>query len=432
MASGMPNFMGQPSDYGADIAEIERRRAMAAALQNQSMQDIPTQQGVAIHPFQGLAKMAQAYAGRMQSQKAQELAKQLQGGAQQRRGADMSLLVQALQGRPEQPAGLSEDASGNVSETPAVPAQAPGQNMGQILPMIQDPGMQQMGLQAFMAQQPQRPKPAEPFTLAPGATRYGPDGKPIATAPVKPDTPQPFTLPPGAIRYGPDGKPIATAPMKPDSPLVNVNTGGESEYMKVVGKQSGERDITQHDTAQAALDNLGKLDMVINHLQNSQAITGMGSEVFKTIEQAKALVLRSEQSGKRVSDTELLDSLLGSDVFPQIKALGIGARGLDTPAEREFLRNVMTGTTPLNKDTLVRMTKLRRDVSIRAIEKWNERVEKGELDRYFRATGLPKEKIPLPKAAPAPAAQFKEGQTATGANGQKIIFRGGAWVPNSQ
>jgi hypothetical protein len=40
-----------------------------------------------------------------------------------------------------------------------------------------------------------------------------------------------------------------------------------------------------------------------------------------------------------ISDIEEQDRLVGSEAFPLIKALGIGARGLDTPAEREFLRN---------------------------------------------------------------------------------------------
>ena len=61
-------------------------------------------------------------------------------------------------------------------------------------------------------------------------------------------------------------------------------------------------------------------------------------------------------------------------VFPMIKALGIGARGMDTPAEREFLRQVMTGTISMNKATLIKMTKLRRDISERVVKKYNKRL----------------------------------------------------------
>ena len=233
---------------------------------------------------------------------------------------------------------------------------------------------------------------------------------------------------------GPGGAPVQ-APKK--EPLVSVDMKGEGKYFETVGKMGGERDIGQHDAATAAVENLIKLDMTLNQITKSNAITGMGSEVFKNIERAKALIMQDQAAGKKVSDTELLDALLGSDVFPMIKALGIGARGLDTPAEREFLRSVMTGVTPMNRETLRRMTEIRRDVAKRSIERWNERVDSGELDRYFKASGLPKKRIDLPKAQPSPVPNtaqggFQDGQTASGPGGQKIIFRGGQWQPISQ
>ena len=50
-----------------------------------------------------------------------------------------------------------------------------------------------------------------------------------------------------------------------------------------------------------------------------------------------------------ISDIQEQDRLVGSEDFPLTKALGIGARGLDTPAEREFLRNPgAIGASPVN------------------------------------------------------------------------------------
>jgi len=60
------------------------------------------------------------------------------------------------------------------------------------------------------------------------------------------------------------------------------------------------------------------------------------------------LFSQKRSRGERISDTEYLDAMLGSDVFPMIKQLAIEADGLDTPAEREFLRKVMSGTSELN------------------------------------------------------------------------------------
>jgi hypothetical protein len=105
----------------------------------------------------------------------------------------------------------------------------------------------------------------------------------------------------------------------------------------------------------------------------------------------------SQKNIKDVSDTELLNSLLGAEVFPQIGALGIGAKGLDTPAEREFLRQVMTGTITMNKDTLLRMTNLRKKYEEKSLAQYNDAVDTGQLDELFQYSGLPKKKLSAPK-----------------------------------
>ena len=67
--------------------------------------------------------------------------------------------------------------------------------------------------------------------------------------------------------------------------------------------------------------------------------------------------------------------------------------------------DLMTGTTQMNKSTLIRMTELRKNISERAVKRWNNRVDSGELDRYFQAAGMPKQKIEIPKMQKAPAAK---------------------------
>ena len=155
------------------------------------------------------------------------------------------------------------------------------------------------------------------------------------------------------------------------------------------GSNISDMNFEQYDAASAAVGNIAKIDDLINHLETSKAITGAGAELRKNIARAKALLGSKAASGK-ASDTEILDTMMGSDVFGMIKALGVGARGLDTPAEREFMRSVLTGSIQLNKDTLLRMAEIRRNVSERAINKWNDRVERGELDNFFRDSGITK------------------------------------------
>jgi hypothetical protein len=182
------------------------------------------------------------------------------------------------------------------------------------------------------------------------------------------------------------------------APLV----GAENAYSKEVGDARAKRDIAQFGAAEAATDNLIKINETLNELQTGQAFTGAFSDLQTNIQKVQAKFVADKKAGKRVTDTEYLDALLGSDVFPMIGALGIGARGLDTPAERDFLRQVMTGTIKLERDTIVKLTKLRKDIAERAIDKFNKRVDNGELNDFFKYQGTAPRKFEAPKPPERP------------------------------
>jgi hypothetical protein len=182
------------------------------------------------------------------------------------------------------------------------------------------------------------------------------------------------------------------------APLV----GAENAYAKEVGDASAKRDISQFGAAEAAAENLIKINETLSQLQTGQAITGALADVQTNVQKLQAKFAADTKAGKRVTDTEYLDALLGSDVFPMIGALGIGARGLDTPAERDFLRQVMTGTIKLEKDTLVKLTTLRKNIAERAIDKFNDRVDKGELNNFFKYQGTAPRKFEKPQPVRPP------------------------------
>jgi hypothetical protein len=205
------------------------------------------------------------------------------------------------------------------------------------------------------------------------------------------------------MQFGPDGTTVVNQPLfdareklaKAGSTKVTVpvDMKAENAYASGAGTAAIKRDNTQHELAVAAPTHIAKLDETLKELKSGKAITGIGAELMKDFERIRAQVTNDKAAGKNVSDTEYLDSLLGSDVFPLIQQLGIGARGMDTPAEREFLRAVMTGTITLNKDTLIRMTESRRRTAQKTLDNWNKRVESGEVDDYFKYSKLPKSKI---------------------------------------
>jgi hypothetical protein len=179
--------------------------------------------------------------------------------------------------------------------------------------------------------------------------------------------------------------------------VVNV-LPAESEKQKGYGKFGVEQNTAIFTSGQSAVKNIGKINETLKLIEEGSPTTGLGADIINNINRTKLVFSNSKKDIKNVSDTELLNSLLGADVFPQIGALGIGARGLDTPAEREFLREVMTGTISMNKDTLIRLTGLRKKYEEKSLEQYNKAVEEGQLDDLFKFSGLPKRKLTVPKS----------------------------------
>jgi hypothetical protein len=180
--------------------------------------------------------------------------------------------------------------------------------------------------------------------------------------------------------------------------VVNTVMPAESERQKGYGKLGVEQNTAIFTAGQNAVKNISKIDETLNLIEQGTPTTGIGADLINNINRTKLLFTDSKKNIKEVSDTELLNSLLGADVFPQIGALGIGAKGLDTPAEREFLRQVMTGTINMNKDTLLRLTSLRKKYEEKSLNQYNKAVEEGQLDDLFQFSGLPKKKLTVPKS----------------------------------
>ena len=198
------------------------------------------------------------------------------------------------------------------------------------------------------------------------------------------------------------------------APKTAINLGG-GKYAEAVGGGMGKADVDKYDFAQTIPSALTKVNETLDILKNSDINTGLGAEIFTTLDRARSKFAADKAAGVRVSNTEYLNSLIGSEVFPLIQTLGIGARGMDTPAEREFLREVMTGTIGLDKNTLIRMAELRKNAMVNAAKQYNSNVESGELDKFFEASGRNKSKIQIPANAPKPkeaAAQIPGGRGA--------------------
>jgi hypothetical protein len=181
------------------------------------------------------------------------------------------------------------------------------------------------------------------------------------------------------------------------APGVTIHNQAETAYATTVGKGVGQDDVEEYKSALKAVEGVTLNRNLLKHLRaNPDMNTGLFAEMKQGIDRLKVLAAQNEKAGKRVSDTEVVNSMLGSQVFPMIGELGIGARGLDTPKEVAFLRGVMTGTIEMQPATLIKMAEMRMDASKRSIEKINARIDRGELDDFFRYAKKKKSRIELP------------------------------------
>ncbi len=148
------SFTTPGMDYGVELGQIERKRALAQALQQQSLQETPQQTAggmvVPSSPFQGLGKMAQGYAARKLQDKSDLKQRELTGKIQNDYRAMLSKGLGQLQGTPGVPQPSAEVGGG-----PSMPAQAPDP-MGAMATFGSHPMGQQMMPIAMQEMQRQR------------------------------------------------------------------------------------------------------------------------------------------------------------------------------------------------------------------------------------------------------------------------------------
>jgi len=178
---------------------------------------------------------------------------------------------------------------------------------------------------------------------------------------------------------------------------------GEGKFAEKAMEDLVEKNSSLITNAESAVATIEKTNRVLDLLDKGELHTGMFAEFKNNISRVLAMA-GSDVSSGYASRTQLLEALLGSDVFPMIKQLGIGARGLDTPAEREFLLKVMTGEKSMDAKAIRELTEIRQRISEKIIEKYNKKVTSGGFDKYMKYTdedvsvisleGFKKKKVP--------------------------------------
>ena len=184
------------SPYAVEQTDIDRRRKIAEAMQAQAMEPIEQPRAgpggfvPRISPYQGLAKVVQALAGAYGQNRAATEAKELGARYTQERGSTIADALRAGEAQPPREVQSYAGMTGGLDEgLPQETEMRPGQAADpmrtyQALSRASNfPDLQSAGIQGAM------PKKPEPYTLAPGAQRRGPDNQIVAEAPATPQRP---------------------------------------------------------------------------------------------------------------------------------------------------------------------------------------------------------------------------------------------------
>ena len=207
-----------------------------------------------------------------------------------------------------------------------------------------------------------------------------------------------------------------------------VFRSGDTVTIKGLSPRAEPPDITGQEVAKSAVkyfettyEGASKARRDINKalrtkalIESSDVNTGVFARAKQGLDRFIGEIKSKSPASRRAAATELLESELGSSVFELLVPLGIGARGLDTPEEREFLIKVLTGSIEMTKEALLGLVKNRYDLSVGAIESHNDRFENNPNYVNFlgQVVGTSKSKFKYPSWDSKP-----EDRTSTGPSG---------------
>jgi len=102
-------------------------------------------------------------------------------------------------------------------------------------------------------------------------------------------------------------------------------------------------------------------------------------------EKTKEHIRKFGMTKEALRNTQVVNAFMRRGVFRAIKELGIGARGIDTPAERDFLIQVLTGDTNMDLSSFKYLIQDNMNKQKDNIESFNKAEELGRFDGFLEA-----------------------------------------------
>jgi hypothetical protein len=181
----------------------------------------------------------------------------------------------------------------------------------------------------------------------------------------------------------------------PDQMAAIYNRIDEGTQPNPYAAKVAETLFNQYTSAQGALQRLESINDQIAMLDKGNVNVGFMGEIKTGIDKLTA-AFGNKDAAERVTNTEILESVLGLDLMSAITAAGLTTKSFDTPAEMKNLRAAFVGGTTLSPEAIKTIAKFRRGVLQTVVNDYNQKVDNGVYNRLSEAFGQPVNKIKLP------------------------------------
>jgi len=169
--------------------------------------------------------------------------------------------------------------------------------------------------------------------------------------------------------------------------------------------------LNLYDVAESAEENLDKLDATIKDLKENDGRGGF----FQPIEQYANAILaefKNEEAVRDATREQILESEAIQRMMDWFKRQGLGARGLDTPAEFRAWLKATGGNLSMTNEATIHFLETAREDILKSVDRYNETFEKPNyqanvvgMENYSPLPGL-RDRYATENATPAPPPGF--------------------------
>jgi hypothetical protein len=374
------------------MQDITRQRDLAKMLLQKGLTDnlqgqMVSGRYVGASPWEGIAKVYNAYSGRQMAKEADK--KQAQLAEMLRAEGDKDLMAYrqavtptpAVEAKPEfipQGQTMLDDQGmptmGYQAPVQAVPEKKADYDLGiSILRKSKDPETRQLA-KMLMAEQLKTIVAPEGSTIYRGG--IGGAGETIKGSPKQTELMRDYNFAKTPEGGGFKGLFTDYDLMRRNASSQKINVNNEQTYGGALAKGAADQDLALKsvaDNASTVVSNVARQKKI---LESGNLFTGKTANVQQELASyADAIGLGGKDTATKASNTQSAISGLATVTLDSIKTSGLGAGQGFTDKDREFLQDAKSGRITWNKESIKRVYDLQEQVAIASAKKWNQRIK---------------------------------------------------------